>query len=565
MRLSRNNGKIFRRIQYLSYVSIGEADVSQYDLRAQLSGVEMPVIAGSLIVANGGLGGSQPLIALSARDADGYLRFAPFVSSDKLGQGFGVALEASDFLAGGSPGCVRLDRVSWQYIDSAEIIGSLKPMALARVHRALCTREARDYANLAHVAPEFVPGRTAVPSSGKVIGARELELLVESSLDGWLTTGRFNDAFERKLGDYLGRKYVRTTNSGSSANLIALTALTSHLLGERALRPGDEVITVAAGFPTTVNPTLQNGLVPVFVDVSLPTYNIDPQRIEAAVSARTRAIMIAHTLGNPFDLEAVMDVATRHNLSVIEDCCDALGATYRSRKVGTFGHVGTLSFYPAHHITMGEGGAVFTDDDVLRRAIESIRDWGRDCYCAPGRDNTCGKRFKWQFGGMPAGYDHKYTYSHLGYNMKITDMQAACGLAQLDRLDGFIEARRRNFTYLKERLEPVADRLLLPEATPTSEPSWFGFPITLLPNVSQTREQMTAFLDRHKIGTRLLFAGNLTRQPYFRGRPHRISGTLENTDRVMERTFWIGVYPGLTPDMLDYSADRILEFLRKST
>ena len=450
-------------------------------------------------------------------------------------------------------------------MESAELLGTLKPAALARVHRSLCTHEARSYADVAHVPAPFVPGRSVVPPSGKVIGARELELLVDSSLDGWLTTGRFNDAFERKLGQFLGRRHVRTTNSGSSANLLAMTALTSHLLGDRALKPGDEVITVAAGFPTTVNPSLQNGLVPVFVDVTLPTYNIDPARIEAAVSPRTRAIMIAHTLGNPFDLDAVMDVAKRHNLWVVEDCCDALGATYRGRKVGTFGHIGTLSFYPAHHITMGEGGALFTDDDLLRRAVESIRDWGRDCYCAPGRDNTCGKRFQWQLGDLPAGYDHKYTYSHLGYNLKITDMQAAVGLAQMDRLEGFIEARRQNFRHLRARLACLSDRLLLPEATPNSDPSWFGFPVTLLPAVSQTREQLTAFLEKHKIGTRLLFAGNLTRQPYFQGRNYRVSGTLENTDRVMERTFWIGVYPGLSAAMLDYCADKIIEFMGSRT
>jgi CDP-6-deoxy-D-xylo-4-hexulose-3-dehydrase len=536
--------------------------VSQIESHTHLSAINMPVLAGSLILAHGGRG-DQPLIALSAPDADGYLRFAPIVPADKRSQGFGLMLETTDFTVGGMSGWLRLDRVGWQYIEVAETIGSLKPATLARVHRALCTQEARTYADLAHGAPTFVPGRSPVPPSGKVIGARELELLVEASLDGWLTTGRFNDAFERKLGAYLGRRHVRTTNSGSSANLLAMTALTSHLLGDRALRPGDEVITVAAGFPTTVNPTLQNGLVPVFVDISLPTYNIDPERIEAAVSPRTRAIMIAHTLGNPFDLDAVMDVARRHNLWVVEDCCDALGATYRNRKVGTFGHLGTLSFYPAHHITMGEGGAVFTDDDLLRRAIESIRDWGRDCYCAPGRDNTCGKRFKWQLGDMPAGYDHKYTYSHLGYNLKITDMQAAVGLAQLDRLDGFVETRKQNFRHLHARLAPLADRLLLPEATPGSDPSWFGFPMTLLPHVTQTREQLTGFLDRNKIGTRLLFAGNLTRQPYFRERPHRVSGTLENTDRVMARTFWVGVYPGLNAGMLDFSADKIIEFFNK--
>jgi CDP-6-deoxy-D-xylo-4-hexulose-3-dehydrase len=516
------------------------------------------VAAGSLLQLDAGPTAAL-LLVLSEPDEEGLARVAPLIGAERRGSA-GMMLEAADFAAGLHSGWLRLDRAGWQRVDGARVLDALTPRTLTRVYRTLCTGEARRYADLAHAPAKFVPGKTVVPPSGKVIGARELELLVESSLDGWLTTGRFNDAFERKLAAFLGRRHVRTTNSGSSANLLALSALTSHLLGDRALKPGDEVITVAAGFPTTVNPSLQNGLVPVFVDVTLPTYNIDPTRIETAVSARTRAIMIAHTLGNPFDLDAVMAVARRHDLWVVEDCCDALGATYRGRKVGTFGHVGTLSFYPAHHITMGEGGAVFTDDDLLKRAIESIRDWGRDCYCAPGRDNTCGKRFKWQLGDLPAGYDHKYTYSHLGYNLKITDMQAAVGLAQLDRLEGFIEARRGNFRHLRARLEPLADRLVLPEPTEGSEPSWFGFPITLQPHVAQTREQLTAFLERHKIGTRLLFAGNLTRQPYFRGRPHRISGSLENSDLIMARTFWVGVYPGLSAAMLDYTADRIREF-----
>jgi CDP-6-deoxy-D-xylo-4-hexulose-3-dehydrase len=531
---------------------------------AFLTVIESPIVAGDVISLHGGRAG-QLLIVLNAADSEGFVRLAPLVRTAPIEHGFGVMLETNDFVAGDLSGWLRLDRAGSQYIDGAESVGSLKAAALARLHRALCTREARNYSDVAHRAMPFVPGKTPVPPSGKVIGARELELLVESSLDGWLTTGRFNDAFERVLGAYLGRRHVRTTNSGSSANLLAMTALTSHLLGDRALRPGDEVITVAAGFPTTVNPALQNGLVPVFVDVTLPTYNIDPERIEAAVSPKTRAIMIAHTLGNPFDLDAVMDVARRHNLWVIEDCCDALGATYRDRKVGTFGHIGTLSFYPAHHITMGEGGAVFTDDDLLRRALESLRDWGRDCFCAPGRDNTCGKRFKWKIGDLPAGYDHKYTYSHVGYNLKITDMQAALGLAQMERLDGFIDARKRNFRHLHARLAPLADRLMLPEATPGSDPSWFGFPLTLLPHIKHTREDLTGFLERHKIGTRLLFAGNLTRQPYFRGRPHRVSGSLVNTDRVMERTFWIGVYPGLSTAMLDYAADKIIEFMDAKT
>jgi CDP-6-deoxy-D-xylo-4-hexulose-3-dehydrase len=522
--------------------------------------INSTLVSGSVIAGTDGAAGAR-FIALSAPDAAGYARVAPIVPATGFGDALGMALEPNDFAVGGVAGWLRLDRVGWRDVDGAEPLGTLKAVVLARIHRALCTDEARSYAALAHGVPTFVAGRSLVPPSGKVIGARELELLVEASLDGWLTTGRFNDAFQRRLGEYLGRRHLLTTNSGSSANLLALTALTSHLLGERALRPGDEVITVAAGFPTTVNPTLQNGLVPVFVDVRLPTYNIDAERIEAALSERTRAIMIAHTLGNPFDLDAVMDVARRHNLWVVEDCCDALGSTYRGRKVGTFGDLGTLSFYPAHHITMGEGGAVFTDDDRLRRAIESIRDWGRDCYCAPGRENTCGKRFKWQLGDLPAGYDHKYTYSHLGYNLKITDMQAAVGLAQMERLESFIDTRRRNFRHLWARLAPLADRLLLPEPTSGSDPSWFGFPITLQPQVARSREELTAFLTRHKVGTRLLFAGNLTRQPYFRGRPHRVSGSLANTDLVMARTFWIGVYPGLSPDMLDYAADRLIEWL----
>jgi CDP-6-deoxy-D-xylo-4-hexulose-3-dehydrase len=523
----------------------------------------MPIVAGTVILANGAKSG-QPLICLSAPDMDGYVRFAPLVPADARGDAAGMMLESSDFSAGSATGWVRLDRVGWQYIDAPNAVGVLKPAALGRLHRALCTQEARNYAAVVMTPQAFVPGRTPVPPAGKVIGARELELLVESSLDGWLTAGRFNVAFERKLGTYLGRKHVRTTNSGSSANLLAMTALTSPLLGDRALRAGDEVLTVAAGFPTTVNPTLQNGLVPVFVDVQLPTYNIDAARIETAIGPRTRAIMIAHTLGNPFDLDTVMDIARRHDLWVVEDCCDALGATYRDRKVGTFGHIGTLSFYPAHHITMGEGGAVFTDDDLLRRAMESIRDWGRDCYCAPGRDNTCGKRFEWQIGDLPHGYDHKYTYSHLGYNLKITDMQAALGLAQLDRLEGFIEARRNNFRHLRARLQPLEDKLVLPEATPNSNPSWFGFPITLRDTSSGSRDALTGYIEKHKIGTRLLFGGNLTLQPYFKGRQYRISGTLENTDAVMHRTFWIGIYPGLSTEMLDFSADKIIEFLSQN-
>lgn len=416
------------------------------------------------------------------------------------------------------------------------------------------------YSALHFAEKAFQPGASAIPPSGKVIGASELKNMVEASLDGWLTTGRFNEAFEKRFAEFVGVPHALTTTSGSSANLLAFTALTSHKLGERALKPGDEVITVAAGFPTTVNPMLQNGMVPVFVDVDIPTYNIDPQKIEAAVTGRTRAIMIAHTLGNPFDLNAVMAVARKHNLWVIEDCCDALGSRYQGRHVGTSGHIATCSFYPAHHITMGEGGMVFTKDRELYTIIESFRDWGRDCWCAPGCDNTCGKRFGWQLGTLPFGYDHKYTYSHLGYNLKITDMQAACALAQMDRLPEFVEARKRNFAYLKNRLKSCEEFLILPEATEDSEPSWFGFPITLREPAAVARVDLLKYLDQYKIGTRLLFAGNLTRQPYFKGRQYRVSGELTNTDTVMNNTFWIGVYPGLTEPMLDYAAGRIEAF-----
>ncbi|MCW7548258.1 lipopolysaccharide biosynthesis protein RfbH [Photorhabdus sp. APURE] len=411
------------------------------------------------------------------------------------------------------------------------------------------------------MAPQpFIAGTNVVPPSGKVIGARELQLMVEASLDGWLTTGRFNDAFEKKLGEYIGVPHVLTTSSGSSANLLALTALTSHKLGERALKPGDEVITVAAGFPTTVNPTIQNGLIPVFVDVDIPTYNIDPALIEAAVTDKTKAIMIAHTLGNPFNLAEVRRIADKYNLWLIEDCCDALGTRYDGKMVGTFGDIGTVSFYPAHHITMGEGGAVFTKSGELKTIIESFRDWGRDCYCAPGCDNTCGKRFGQQLGSLPQGYDHKYIYSHLGYNLKITDMQAACGLAQLERVEEFVEQRKTNFTYLKTGLENCAEFLELPEATENSEPSWFGFPITLKETSGINRVELVKFLDEAKIGTRLLFAGNLTRQPYFANRNYRVVGELTNTDRIMNQTFWIGIYPGLTKDHLDYVIAKFEEF-----
>ncbi|MGU3408294.1 lipopolysaccharide biosynthesis protein RfbH [Methylobacterium brachiatum] len=424
-----------------------------------------------------------------------------------------------------------------------------------------------EYAEIAHAQQPFRAGESAVPVSGKVYGASDMVSLVDSSLDFWLTTGRFNTAFEARLASYLGlpKNSVRTVNSGSSANLVALTALTSHLHGDRALKPGDEVITAATGFPTTVNPTLQNGLVPVFLDVDIPTYNIDTSRLEEAVGPRTRAIMVAHTLGNPFALDEIMRVAKKHDLWVVEDCCDALGATYDGRMVGTFGDVGTLSFYPAHHITMGEGGAVFASSPLVRRTAESIRDWGRDCYCEPGQDNTCKRRFDWQLGDLPKGYDHKYTYSHLGYNLKITDMQAAVGLAQMDRLGEFIAVRKRNFAHLKHCLTDLEEFFILPEATPKSDPSWFGFLLTLRPEAPFTRDDLVRHLNANKVATRLLFGGNLLRQPYMKGRPHRVVGDLINADVIVDRTFWIGVYPGLDTPHLDFAIAQIRDFVKQST
>lgn len=418
----------------------------------------------------------------------------------------------------------------------------------------------REYA-INNLQPKpFVAGQTVVSPSGKVIGDTELMYMTDAVLDGWLTTGRFNTQFENKLGEFLGLKHVITTNSGSSANLLAFSALTSPRLGERMVRPGDEIISVAAGFPTTVNPILQYGAVPVFIDVNIPTYNIDANQIEAAITSKTKAIFIAHTLGNPFDLSKVAALAKQYNLWLIEDCCDALGSKYNNTLVGQFGDLCTISFYPAHHITMGEGGVVCTNNDELKLIVESFRDWGRDCYCQPGCDNTCGKRFCWKLGQLPAGYDHKYTYSHLGYNLKITDMQAACGLAQLSRLDEFIAKRKHNFSYLKQQLTECQDFLILPEATPNSEPSWFGFPITVKANAGFERNDIISYLEENKVGTRLLFAGNLTKQPYMIGRNFKIHNQLENTDIIMNNTFWIGIYPGLTEEMLDYTALNIREF-----
>lgn len=391
-----------------------------------------------------------------------------------------------------------------------------------------------------------------IPFAARVFDEKELINLVDSSLDFWLTAGRYADEFEREFAQFMDVKNCLLVNSGSSANLVALTTLTSPKLGDKRLKKGDEVITVAAGFPTTINPIIQNGLIPVFVDVELGTYNIKVEDLEKAFSEKTRAIMIAHTLGNPFDLNAVMDFANKHNLYVIEDCCDAVGSLYNDKKVGTFGHLATVSFYPAHHMTMGEGGAVLTNDDQLMRIATSFRDWGRDCYCAPGSDNTCGRRFSMKHGELPFGYDHKYVYSHIGYNLKVTDMQAAIGMAQLEKLPFFIEKRKENFIKIKKLLTEYQEYLILPDATQYSNPSWFGFPITVNENDKFSRNELTNCLEQNKIMTRLLFAGNVTKQPAFLDVEYRIIGCLENTDCIMNNTFFIGVYPGIDDEQINY-------------
>ncbi|MGB4335756.1 MAG: lipopolysaccharide biosynthesis protein RfbH [Chromatiaceae bacterium] len=524
---------------------------------------------------------ARPALAMNAPDPNGDVRFLFITTTPPQDAELGHTLREEDFDGNPLPfpGFVRIDTPFLLPASLAQKpLAQLTDAALASVFRRLMAAEIPHFAALTLAARPFEPGISPVPVAGKVLDAAELQNMIEAALDGWLTTGRFNDAFEERLARFLGVKHLITVNSGSSANLVAFATLTSPKLGERAIQTGDEVIAVAAGFPTTVNPILQYGAVPVFVDVELGTYNIDASQIEAAIGPRTKAIMLAHTLGNPFNLEVITRLCRENDLWLIEDCCDALGSTYHlppsplagegrgeggspasnsPRLVGTFGDIGTLSFYPAHHITMGEGGAIFTNNGTLKPLLESFRDWGRDCFCATGQDNTCKKRFTWQLGNLPAGYDHKYTYSHAGYNLKITDMQAACGLAQLDKLPDFIARRKANFAYLHERLRSCEEFLILPQATPHGDPSWFGFPLTLKPAASVSRVELLRHLDRHKIGTRLLFGGNLTRQPYFQGRHYRVAGDLTNTDRIMNDTFWIGLYPGLSDEMLDYAASQI--------
>jgi len=431
--------------------------------------------------------------------------------------------------------------------------------------RAEIQRLTTEYYHEAFPERLFIPGESAVPVSGRVFDDNDIFAIVDSGLDFWLTAGRFADLFEFKFAKFLGVRDARLVNSGSSANLVAVSVLTSPTLGDRQLKPGDEVITVAAGFPTTVNPIMQNNLVPVFVDIELGTYNVDVSQLEKALGPRTKAMILAHTLGNPFNVAAVSEFAHRHNLWLIEDCCDALGSTMNGRCVGTFGDMATFSFYPAHHITMGEGGCVATNKPQLTKLIESFRDWGRDCWCAPGKDNTCGKRFDWQLGTLPYGYDHKYTYSHIGYNLKVSDMQAAVGTSQIAKLPRFIERRKENFRTLFAALKPLESCLLLPQATPGSDPSWFGFPIGVREDAPFRRENLIRALEAKKIATRLLFGGNLLRQPAYEGCEYRVVGELTNSDFVMNNVFWIGVYPGLTAEMLDFVADTILNFASESS
>ncbi|RTQ94288.1 lipopolysaccharide biosynthesis protein RfbH [Lysinibacillus telephonicus] len=462
---------------------------------------------------------------------------------------------------------LKEDTVSFKtfefFIDELESIAIRKNerinnKILEQVKRQRIFDKVNEFFTLFHKREIFKPGETSLSYAGKVYDENEMTTLVDASLDFWLTSGRYFKKFEKELAKYLNVKYALLTNSGSSANLLALSALTSPKLGNRRLQRGDEVITVAAGFPTTVAPIIQNGLIPVFLDVELGTYNLDIAQLEDAVSNKTKAIMIAHTMGNPFNLDEIMRVANKYNLWVIEDNCDALGAKYNDKYTGTHGHIGTSSFYPAHHITMGEGGAVYTNDPNLKMIIESFRDWGRDCWCPSGCDNTCKKRFGWQLGELPEGYDHKYTYSHLGYNLKVTDMQAAIGVEQLKKLPEFIKLRNRNYELLLEKLKPIEKFAILPKATPNSSPSWFGFIITIKDNVNIERKKIIQYLEENKIQTRMLFAGNLTKQPAFQNIEYRIVGDLKNTDKIMNDTFLVGVYPGLTEDMINYMATHII-------
>lgn len=518
---------------------------------------------GAVYSANHAASGEQCLVlALGAADANGRVRLAPITETQEE-SGSALYMEAADFTAAPLPHPCYVHTDELCKLAASELgaeVARLSSYAYEKVLRQLITQDIAQLSALRHSNAPFQRGVSAIPPSGRLVGAEEAQLMVEAALDGWLTAGRFNTAFEQQLAEFLGVRHLLTVNSGSSANLLAFSALTSPRLGNRAIQPGDEVLAVAAAFPTTVNPILQYGAVPVFVDVELGTYNVDVQQLEAAVTPRTKAVMLAHTLGNPFNLDAVSALCRKHGLWLVEDCCDALGSTYNGKPVGSFGDIATLSFYPAHHITMGEGGAVFTNNAELKLIAESFRDWGRDCYCAPACENTCGQRFDQQHGTLPRGYDHKYVYSHLGYNLKITDMQAACGVAQLAKLSQFVAQRQANFAFLKQQLAPLEEYLLLPQATPNSNPAWFGFPLTLRVAANSDRVDLLRYLDQYKIGTRLLFAGNITRQPYMQGRNFRVCGALDNTDKIMRDTFWTGVQPALPRTALEFMVEKLSAF-----
>lgn len=416
----------------------------------------------------------------------------------------------------------------------------------------------------AKITQVIIPGSNYIPVTGKVLDVDDILHGVDATLDSWLTAGRYSEEMERELARYFGSRFSLLVNSGSSANLLAFYALTSPKLGERAIKPGDEVITVAAGFPTTINPMIQFGCIPVFVDVDIPTYNIKAEDIEKAISPKTKAIMVAHALGNPFNLGVVMEIAKKYNLWVVEDDCDSLGATYKGKKTGTFGDLATLSFYPAHHITMGEGGAVLINNASLKKITESFRDWGRDCWCAPGKDNTCGERFCKQLGNLPEGYDHKYTYSHIGFNLKVTDSQAAIGLSQLKKADNFVAKRRENHKLLYSMVKPLEEHFILPEPTPDADPSWFGFMLTVRPESKLSRNELVQYLEENKIGTRLFFGGNLLRQPAYKSISYRKVDELPNSDLVMNNSFWLGVWPGLNEQHYSYITEKLTSFIQKS-
>ena len=512
---------------------------------------------------------SRPALIISEPDAYGDLKLLFITTSNA--RSFGQSLELSDKFFAGEP----LPFPSKLHLDKAYLLSkglivktltNITDAFLQKVLRSLVlTATTEHQITKQNSMQTFLPGTSRVQYAGRVFDEKEVGNAVEASLDFWLTEGRFSEEFAEKIADFLDIDNVLLTNSGSSANLLAFSALTSEKLGERRLKPGDEVIAVAAGFPATVTPILQNGLVPVYVDVSLPTYNIDIAMLKRAIGPKTRCVFLAHTLGNPFDLEAVTALCEEHDLWLIEDNCDAFGSSYKGKKTGTFGHLSTISFYPAHHITTGEGGAICTNDPLLAQLVRAFRDWGRDCYCAGGENNTCGKRFTQQFGTLPVGYDHKYVYSEIGYNLKMTDIQAAIGSAQMDKLPAFCEQRKANFKRYVEMFAPYRDYFVLPEATPDSDPAWFSFIVTVKEDAPFSRDQLTLKLNSKLIETRNLFAGNMARQPAFVNKPARVADHLQTTDLIMNQTFFLGTYPGLTAQMLDYTESALAEFMSDAT